>query len=108
MHQKKNIALVAHDNCKKALTEWVEWSFKLLLGHALVCTGTTGKLVHEMTASDSSVSASGTLKPSPSTFCSNRAVPDFSECGLPYGLHGSLGTLRLIRSAAGLSTALPW
>lgn len=47
MNEKKNIALVAHDNCKRALTEWVEWNYRLLLGHALVCTGTTGKLVHE-------------------------------------------------------------
>jgi methylglyoxal synthase len=47
MRKIKTIALVAHDNRKKDLTEWVEWNFKLLLDHVLVCTGTTGKLVHE-------------------------------------------------------------
>jgi len=41
----KNIALVAHDNRKKDLIEWVEWNVKLLLEHQLVCTGTTGRLV---------------------------------------------------------------
>jgi methylglyoxal synthase len=45
MDEKKNIALVAHDNRKKDLIEWVEWNYKLLLGHKLTCTGTTGKLV---------------------------------------------------------------
>jgi methylglyoxal synthase len=41
----KSIALVAHDNCKKNLIEWVEWNWKLLVRHKLVCTGTTGSLV---------------------------------------------------------------
>jgi len=41
----KTIALVAHDNRKKDLVEWVEWNFKELLNHNLVCTGTTGRLV---------------------------------------------------------------
>jgi hypothetical protein len=48
--------------------------------------------------SDSFVSASDALKPSPSAFCSNGAVPDFRRCGPPYGLLGSLCTLRMIRS----------
>lgn len=41
----KNIALVAHDNRKRALVEWVGWNCRTLLRHRLVCTGTTGKLV---------------------------------------------------------------
>jgi methylglyoxal synthase len=41
----KRIALVAHDNCKKDLVEWVNWNWKLLLSHQLICTGTTGRLV---------------------------------------------------------------
>ncbi len=41
----KTIALVAHDNRKKALMEWVEFNYKILKNHKLVCTGTTGKLV---------------------------------------------------------------
>jgi methylglyoxal synthase len=51
MEKKKNIALVAHDNCKKDLVEWVGWNWKLLLGHQLICTGTTGRLVEETLAS---------------------------------------------------------
>lgn len=46
----KRIALVAHDNRKKDLIEWVEWNWKLLLNHKLVCTGTTGRLVEEAIA----------------------------------------------------------
>lgn len=47
MKQKKNIALVAHDNRKKDLIEWVEWNWQLLSLHDLICTGTTGRLVEE-------------------------------------------------------------
>jgi methylglyoxal synthase len=43
--ETKLIALVAHDNRKKDLVEWVEWNYKGLLEHKLICTGTTGKLV---------------------------------------------------------------
>lgn len=48
MLKVRNIALVAHDNCKQDLIEWVEWNFQILLGHTLVCTGTTGKMVEEV------------------------------------------------------------
>lgn len=41
----KSIALVAHDNRKKDLVEWVEWNYKDLIEHKLICTGTTGTLV---------------------------------------------------------------
>jgi methylglyoxal synthase len=47
MEKSKHIALVAHDNRKKDLVEWVEFNYKTLLGHQLICTGTTGKLVEE-------------------------------------------------------------
>ena len=47
MEIAKRVALVAHDNCKKDLVEWVEWNWKLLLNHKLICTGTTGRLVEE-------------------------------------------------------------
>ena len=43
----KTIALVAHDNRKRDLIEWVEYNVELLLDHALTCTGTTGRLVEE-------------------------------------------------------------
>ena len=47
METTKRIALVAHDNCKKDLVEWVNWNSSLLLNHKLICTGTTGRLVEE-------------------------------------------------------------
>ena len=45
MHKIKRIALVAHDNKKKDLVEWVEYNWKTLIKHKLVCTGTTGLLM---------------------------------------------------------------
>ncbi|HQL82770.1 MAG TPA: methylglyoxal synthase, partial [Spirochaetota bacterium] len=45
MQKIKNIALVAHDNMKRDLIEWVEWNFQVLTGHNLICTGTTGTMV---------------------------------------------------------------
>ena len=47
MRTRKNIALVAHDNRKKDLVEWVEWNSTILAGHKLTCTGTTGALVEK-------------------------------------------------------------
>lgn len=47
MDIRKNIALVAHDNKKKDMTEWVKWNYQLLMHHNLICTGTTGLLVEE-------------------------------------------------------------
>jgi methylglyoxal synthase len=47
MNVQKNIALVAHDNRKKDMIEWVEWNVNNLLQHRLTCTGTTGRLVEK-------------------------------------------------------------
>jgi methylglyoxal synthase len=47
MERTKTIALVAHDNRKKDLLEWVEWNWEVLIRHKLVCTGTTGRLIEE-------------------------------------------------------------
>ncbi len=47
MERSKNIALVAHDNCKKDLAEWVEFNWQTLIRHNLVATGTTGRLIEE-------------------------------------------------------------
>jgi methylglyoxal synthase len=47
METVKRIGLVAHDNRKKDLIEWVEWNWKVLIKHKLVCTGTTGGLVEK-------------------------------------------------------------
>ena len=47
MKKRKRIALVAHDNRKADLVEWVSYNRDILLKHKLVCTGTTGRLVEE-------------------------------------------------------------
>ena len=47
MEASKTIALVAHDNRKPALLEWVRNNWVTLIGHKIVCTGTTGRLVEE-------------------------------------------------------------
>lgn len=46
--KSKRIALVAHDNRKKDLLEWVEWNWKQLIDHQLICTGTTGLLIEQL------------------------------------------------------------
>lgn len=48
MEKIKNIALVAHDNRKKDLMEWVAWNCQVLIRHNLICTGTTGSLIEQI------------------------------------------------------------
>ena len=48
MKKVKNLALVAHDNQKNDLIEWVGWNYHILLSHNLVCTGTTGGMVETL------------------------------------------------------------
>jgi len=48
MKAVKNIALVAHDNRKKDLVEWVEWNYQTLIEHNLICTGTTGLMIEKV------------------------------------------------------------
>lgn len=45
---RKTIALVAHDNRKKDLVEWVLHNKKKLDKHTFYATGTTGKLVSKV------------------------------------------------------------
>ncbi len=45
--QTKRIALVAHDNKKRDLLEWVRFNRDLLGRHTLYATGTTGRLIEE-------------------------------------------------------------
>jgi methylglyoxal synthase len=44
---RKKIGLVAHDNKKRDLIEWVKFNRQILLRHDLVATGTTGTLLEE-------------------------------------------------------------
>jgi methylglyoxal synthase len=48
-----NIALVAHDSRKKELIEWVTYNREELKKHKLYATGTTGKLIKEISYIDS-------------------------------------------------------
>lgn len=45
--EKKNIALVAHDNMKKELIEWIGNNKEILKNHNLCGTGTTAGLIEE-------------------------------------------------------------
>lgn len=49
MEAKKHIALVAHDNRKKDLIDWVEINRDRLSKHVLSGTGTTARLITERT-----------------------------------------------------------
>lgn len=51
MKKKLKIALVAHDNRKVDIIDWVIFNSTFLAKHSLVCTGTTGTLVKEALAS---------------------------------------------------------
>ena len=44
---RKRIGLVAHDHKKRDLIEWAVYNRRLLAGHDLVATGTTGTLLEE-------------------------------------------------------------
>lgn len=43
-----NIALVAHDGRKEELIEWVKYNRSMLTNHRLYATGTTGKLIKDI------------------------------------------------------------
>ena len=48
MKETKRIALVAHDERKKDLLEWVKYNASALRGHRLYATGTTGRIIAEV------------------------------------------------------------
>lgn len=48
----RTIALVAHDNRKRDLIEWVRFNRGTLEKYRLICTGTTGRLVQEALEAD--------------------------------------------------------
>jgi len=47
MNKRKTLAIVAHDNRKLDLMEWVEYNAVKLCRHKIVCTGTTGRLIEQ-------------------------------------------------------------
>ncbi|WP_244279783.1 methylglyoxal synthase [Leptospira brenneri] len=47
MEITKKIVLIAHDNRKDDLLDWVKYNKGTLSKHHLSATGTTGKLIHE-------------------------------------------------------------
>ena len=47
MKEKLTIALVAHDNRKADMIDWVKRNADYLSKHRLVCTGTTGGLIRK-------------------------------------------------------------
>jgi methylglyoxal synthase len=47
MDNRKNIALVAHDEKKHDLLDWARYNKQLLRQHELYSTGTTGKLLEQ-------------------------------------------------------------
>ncbi len=61
MKAKKNIALIAHDNRKQDLIEWVRYNKELLKKHTLCATGTTGALIYQETGIQVTCFKSGPL-----------------------------------------------
>jgi len=61
MGKKKKIALVAHDNKKPDLLEWVKFNRQLLTKHELWATGTTGTVLKQELDLEVNILKSGPL-----------------------------------------------
>ena len=59
--KKKKIVLIAHDNKKKELAEWVADNKEALIAHELYATGTTGKMIEDIAHTNVSKLMSGPL-----------------------------------------------
>lgn len=58
---RKKIALIAHDNKKTDLVDWVKFNKATLLKHELFATGTTGKILEKELGIKITTLQSGTL-----------------------------------------------
>ena len=47
--EPRRVALVAHDNKKPDLLDWVQFNRDTLEGHTLIATGTTGRMIERRT-----------------------------------------------------------
>lgn len=61
LSEKKRIALIAHDNVKDELINWVEHHKNTLGKHELYATGTTGRLIESKTGIQVTCFESGPL-----------------------------------------------
>jgi len=61
MKEKKQIALVAHDQRKSDLLNWVEYNIDVLSRHELYASGTTGRIIAENCSLDINRLKSGPL-----------------------------------------------
>ena len=61
MDERKKIALIAHDNKKADLLDWVKFNKGTLLKHELYATGTTGKILEKELCSKITILQSGPL-----------------------------------------------
>ena len=61
MHQRKRIALIAHDNRKNDLLEWARYNRGTLARHELFATGTTGNLLESELGLEVNLYLSGPL-----------------------------------------------
>lgn len=59
--KKKTIALIAHDNRKRDILNWVRLHYEVLKDHNLIGTGTTGRLITEKCQLDVKCYLSGPL-----------------------------------------------
>ena len=61
MLSKKRIALLAHDERKNDLLDWVKYNAEMLSRHELYATGTTGRIISEKCALEIQRMKSGPL-----------------------------------------------
>ena len=61
MSTRKRIALIAHDNCKADLVDWVRYNRDTLSAHELYATGTTGRIISAQLGLDVTCFRSGPL-----------------------------------------------